>query len=211
MRKRAKIREKLEKMSVSDGIRAVKFSEVVVIVLDVKGSFESQDLRIADFAEREGRCLVIAINKWDLEDQKSAKIRILREKVRRLLPQLSGVPLVTISGLKGTGLNRLRDDILNAYRVWNIRVSTSRLNNWLIEKVKMHPPPSIRGRRLKIRYITQVNNRPPSFIVFCSTPNLIPDSYKRYLINNLRKDFNIPGTPIRLMLRAGKNPYDRKD
>jgi len=153
---------------------------------------------------------VIAINKWDLEDQKIEKVKILREKVARLLPQLAGVPMVTISGKTGVGLNKLRETIFHAYKIWNIRVSTARLNIWLNEKVKTHPPPSTRGRHLKIRYITQVNNRPPSFVVFCSSPHLIPDSYKRYLVNSLRKDFNIPGTPIRLMLRAGKNPYAKK-
>jgi GTP-binding protein len=182
-----------------------------VLVLDVNSPLDSQDLRIADLAEREGRCVVIVINKWDLEDQKNTKIKELRYRVSNLLPQLSGVPVVPISGLFGFGLSNLHKQILTAYQIWNLRISTAKLNTWLIDKLTSHPPPTISGRRIKMRYITQVKSRPPSFVIFTSLPDNVPESYKRYLVNGLRKDFMITGVPIRLMLRGGNNPYDDKD
>ena len=150
------------------------------------------------------------INKWDLESKKNSKIVELRQRVVTLLPQLTGVPLVPISGLFGQGITNLHKQILRAYSIWNIRVSTARLNSWLIDKLASHPPPTVSGRRIKMRYITQVKSRPPSFVIFTSVPDSVPESYKRYLVNGLRKDFGITGVPIRLMLRAGKNPYDDK-
>ena len=210
MRKKAKVNDKIEKLSVSDGIRAIRFSEVIVLLIDVNFSFDSQDLKIADLAEREGRCVVVAINKWDLEIKKNKKIFELRENLANLLPQLAGISLVTVSGLQGTGLSNLHKEILLAYKVWNMRVSTSKLNNWLEDKLFSHPPPSISGKRIRMRYITQVKSRPPSFVIFTSLPNSVPESYKRYLVNGLRKDFGIIGVPIRLMLRRGNNPYDDK-
>ncbi|MHA3915844.1 ribosome biogenesis GTPase Der [Halovulum sp. GXIMD14793] len=210
MRKKAKVQEKLEKLSVSDGLRAVKFAEVVVVLLDVQVPFEQQDLRIADLAEREGRAVVIAVNKWDLEENKSGKAKELREEFARLLPQLKGAPVVMVSAVTGRGLDQLRDAILEAYAVWNTRISTARLNKWLAGEVEMHPPPAPGGRRIKLRYMTQVKTRPPSFALFCSIPDALPDSYRRYLVNGLRRDFDMPGTPIRLMLRSGDNPYKNK-
>ena len=210
MRKKAKVQNRLEKLSVSDGIRAIRFSEIIVLVLDVNSPLDSQDLRIAALAEREGRCVIIVINKWDLENKKNSKIVELRQRVVTLLPQLTGVPLVPISGLFGQGIINLHKQILRAYSIWNIRVSTARLNSWLIDKLASHPPPTVSGRRIKMRYITQVKSRPPSFVIFTSVPDSVPESYKRYLVNGLRKDFGITGVPIRLMLRAGKNPYDDK-
>ena len=210
MRKKAKIQDKLERLSVSDGIRAVRFSEVIIILIDVNSPFDSQDLKIADLAEREGRCVVIAINKWDLERNKDKKLFELRERLNILLPQLFGVPLVTVSGLLGEGLPKLNKKILSAYEIWNMRVSTSKLNIWLTDKLSSHPPPSINGKRIKIRYITQVKSRPPSFVIFSSLPDSVPESYKRYLVNGLRKDFGLVGVPIRLMLRSGNNPYNDK-
>ncbi len=207
MRKKSKIQDKLEKLSVSDGLRAIRFSEIVVIIIDVNSPFEAQDLKIADLAEREGRCIVIAINKWDLATQKSKRIKELKDSVNRLLPQLSGVPLVPISGLSGLGLPKLHEFILRAYRIWNTRISTARLNNWLADKVSSHPPPSSRGKRIRMRYITQVKSRPPTFVIFTSLPECVPENYKRYLVNGLRQDFGVVGVPIRVMLRAGNNPY----
>ena len=211
MRKKAKVQNKLEKISVSDGLRAIRFSEIIVLVLDVNSPLDSQDLRIADLAEREGRCVVIVVNKWDLEDQKNSKIKELRYRVSNLLPQLSGVPVVPISGLFGFGLSNLHKQILTSYHIWNLRISTAKLNTWLIDKLASHPPPTVGGRRIKMRYITQVKSRPPSFVIFTSLPDNVPESYKRYLVNGLRKDFRITGVPIRLMLRGGNNPYDDKD
>ena len=213
MRKRARIADKLEKMSVSDGIRAVKFAEVVVVLLDAAIPFETQDLRIADFAETEGRAVVIAVNKWDLEDDKQDKLRVLREMFEKSLPQLRGAPLVTVSALSGRGLDRLQEAIRRAHEVWNRRVPTARLNQWLGAMVEAHPPPAPGGRRIKLRYITQVKTRPPGFIVMCAHADKLPESYARYLVHGLRENFDMPGTPIRLTFRSqsDKNPFkDRK-
>jgi len=209
IRKKARVQEKLEKLSVSDGLRAVKFAEVVVVLLDAAVPFESQDLRIADLAEREGRAVVIAVNKWDAEEDKQGKLRDLREAFDRLLPQLRGAPLVTVSAKTGRGLDRLREAILSAHEVWNRRVPTARLNQWLAAMVEAHPPPAPGGRRIKLRYATQAKTRPPGFVVMCSQPDALPEAYRRYLINGLRADFDMPGTPIRLTFRsqAHKNPY----
>jgi len=212
MRKKAKVQEKLEKLSVSDGLRAVKFAEVVVVLLDAAIPFEQQDLRIADLAEREGRAVVIAVNKWDAEPDKNDKILMLREECERLLPQLRGVRLVTVSAKTGRGLDRLQESILMAHDVWNRRVKTAKLNQWLGAMVEAHPPPAPGGRRIKLRYMTQAKTRPPGFVVMCSNPKDISESYSRYLINGLRKDFDMPGTPIRLWMRsqADQNPYKGK-
>lgn len=209
MRRKSKVQEKLEKLSVADGLRAVKFAEVVVVLLDAAIPFESQDLRIADLAEREGRAVVVAVNKWDLEDDKNAKLRELREAFDRLLPQLKGAPLVTISAKTGRGLDRLHAAILRAYDVWNRRVPTAQLNRWLTGMMEAHPPPAPQGRRIKLRYMTQAKTRPPGFVVMCSHPDKMPEAYSRYLVNGLREDFDMPGTPIRLTMRGqgDRNPY----
>ncbi|MBU2358655.1 MAG: ribosome biogenesis GTPase Der, partial [Alphaproteobacteria bacterium] len=212
MRKKARINEKLEKLSVSDGLRAVKFAEVVVVLLDVDIPFEQQDLQIADLAEREGRAVVIGVNKWDTEEDKQDKLRELREEFTRLLPQLRGAPLVTVSAKTGKGLDRLQKAIMKAYDIWNRRVTTAQLNRWLTGMLEQHPPPAPGGKRIKMRYATQVKTRPPGFVVMTSHPDLVPESYKRYLVNGLREDFDMPGAPIRLTLRdqGDKNPYKDK-
>lgn len=213
MRKKARIQDKVEKLSVGDGLRAVKFAEVVILLLDAAIPFEQQDLRIADLAEREGRAVVIAVNKWDIETEKQAKLREMREAFERLLPQLRGAPLVTVSALTGKGLDKLHDAVMRAYEVWNRRVPTSPLNRWLAEMVAQHPPPAPAGRRIKLRYMTQVKTRPPGFVVMCSNPENLPESYSRYLVNGLRDSFDMPGTPVRLTMRsqADQNPYkDRR-
>ncbi|MEM8570305.1 MAG: ribosome biogenesis GTPase Der [Pseudomonadota bacterium] len=211
MRKKARVQEKLEKLSVADGLRAVKFAEVVVLLLDVQTPFESQDLKIADLAEREGRAVVLAVNKWDLEDEKAQKLAELREAFGRLLPQLRGAPMVMVSARTGQGLDRLHRAILDAYAVWNTRIATAKLNRWLADQTADHPPPAPGGRRIRLRYITQVKTRPPTFVVFASLPDQIPEDYKRFLVNGLRRDFSMPGTPVRLFLRTGENPYkDRR-
>jgi len=207
MRKKAKVNEKLEKMSVQDGLRAFKFAEVVVVLIDAQTPLETQDLRIADLAEREGRAIVIGINKWDLIDDKPAKLASLKEALTRLLPQMRGVPMVTMSAVDGRGVSRLRDAILDAHRVWNIRISTSRLNRWLGDMVLRHPPPAPGGRRIRLRYMTQAKARPPTFILFTSRPEDLPTAYTRYLVNGLREEFGLNGTPIRMLLRKGDNPY----
>ncbi|MCA8867470.1 MAG: ribosome biogenesis GTPase Der [Rhodobacteraceae bacterium] len=214
IRKKARVQEKLEKLSVADGLRAVKFAEVVVLLLDVQSSFEQQDLRLADLAEREGRAVVVAVNKWDLEGDKQERLKELREKFERLLPQLRGAPMVMVSALTGKGLDRLHAAVLKAYSTWNMRISTARLNRWLTGMLEMHPPPAPGGKRIRLRYMTQVKSRPPSFVIMCSHPELLPASYSRYLVNGLRDGFDMPGTPIRIFLRSqsDKNPYrDKKE
>lgn len=209
MRKKAKVQDKLEKLSVSDGLRAVRFAEVVVVLLDVEIPFEQQDLRIADLAEKEGRAVVVAVNKWDVEPEKQAKLAALKEAFERLLPQLRGAPLVTVSAKTGRGLDRLGEAIVRAHEVWNRRVPTARLNQWLTGMLEAHPPPAPAGRRIRIRYMTQVKTRPPGFVAMCSHPEKLPESYTRYLINGLREDFDMPGTPIRLTMRSqsDQNPF----
>ena len=207
MRKRAKVVRKLEKLSVSDGLRAVKFSEVVIVLLDAQNPLESQDLRIADLAEREGRAVVIAINKWDLVAEKQKVMAALKRDVERLLPQLRGVPLVMLSAKDGKGIDRLREAVATAHRVWNARVPTARLNDWLLEAVARHPPPAPGGRRIKLRYMTQAKTRPPTFAVFCSRPEELPAAYRRYLVNGLRESFGLMGVPLRLFFRKRDNPY----
>jgi GTP-binding protein len=209
MRKKAKVQGKLEKLSVGDGLRAVKFAEVVVVLLDAAIPFEQQDLRIADLAEREGRAVIIAVNKWDIEDEKQDKLRELKESFERLLPQLRGAPLITVSAKTGRGLDRLHAAIMKAYDVWNRRVTTASLNRWLSGMVEAHPPPAPQGKRIKLRYMTQAKTRPPGFVVMCSHPDKVPESYSRYLVNGLRIDFDMPGTPIRLYMRGqnDSNPY----
>jgi GTPase len=213
MRKKARVQDKLEKMSVADGLRAIRFAEVVVLLLDVEIPFEQQDLRLADLAEREGRAVVIAINKWDLEEDRQEKLAELKESFERLLPQLRGAPLVTVSARTGRGLDRLHDAILRAHAVWNRRITTAQLNRWLMGMLEAHPPPAPGGRRIKMRYATQVKTRPPNFVVMTSHPEMVPESYQRYLVNGLRTAFDMPGTPIRMTLRdqSAKNPFkDRK-
>lgn len=213
MRKKARISDKVEKLSVADGLRAVRFAEVVVVLLDVGTPFEQQDLRIADYAETEGRAVVIAVNKWDLEGGKQEKLAELREMFERLLPQLRGAPLVTVSARTGRGLDRLHAAILRAHDIWNRRIPTARLNTWLGAMTEAHPPPAPGGRRIRLRYMTQVKTRPPGFVAMCSHPDLLPESYRRYLVNGLRDHFDMPGTPIRITLRGqgDKNPFkDRK-
>jgi GTPase len=207
LRRRARIEEKLEKLSVADALDAIRFAEVVVVLMDGQAPFEEQDLRIADLVEREGRALVIGVSKWDLKESGRDTIDNLREEANHRLPQVKGVPVVAVSGLTGQGLDRLMQAIVEAHAVWNRRVSTNALNRWLDGAIGAHPPPAISGRRLKLNYITQPKSRPPSFVLFCTRADAVPDAYQRYLVNGLRETFDLPGTPIRLTLREKKNPY----
>ena len=207
LRKRAKIDEKLEKLSVADAINAVKFADVVVLLMDAGADFEEQDLRIADLVEREGRALVIGMNKWDLKETGRHAINKLREEADHWLPQVKGAGVVAVSGLTGEGLDRLMQAVVDAYEVWNKRVPTAALNRWFEEATSANPPPAVSGRRLRLNYITQAKARPPSFIIFCTRADAVPEGYKRYLVNTLREAFDLPGTPIRLTLREKDNPY----
>jgi GTP-binding protein len=210
LRRRSRIEEKLEKLSVADALRAVRFAEVVVLMMDTQNKFEEQDLRIADLIEREGRALVIAVNKWDLMETKGGAISALRAEADRLLPQVRGAPLVTVSGLMGEGIDHLMRAIEDAYAVWNRRVATAALNRWFEQAVDANPPPAVSGRRLKLNYITQAKARPPSFVLFCSRADAVPQSYLRYLVNSLREYFELPGTPVRISLREKANPFAHK-
>ena len=210
LRRRSRIEEKLEKLSVADALRAVRFAEVVVLMIDAQHRFEEQDLRIADLIEREGRALVIAVNKWDLMDGKGGQIAALRADADHWLPQIAGVPVVAVSGLMGEGIDRLMEAIEKAYAVWNKRVATAALNRWFEQATSASPPPAVSGRRLKLNYITQTKARPPSFVLFCSRADAVPESYLRYLVNSLRNAFDLPGTPVRITLREKQNPFAHK-
>lgn len=207
IRKKAKVNEKLEKLSVADGLRAIRFAEVVVVTIDATIPFEKQDLQLVDLVVREGRSLVIAVNKWDLIENRQEAMNDLREKCERLLPQVRGVPLIPISGMTGHNLEKLLKAVVSTYDIWNIRLSTSKLNHWFDDITQYHPPPAVAGRRLKLRYITQAKSRPPTFVIFCTRSDAFPQSYQRYLLNAIRDDFELPGVPLRLILREGKNPY----
>jgi GTP-binding protein len=209
MRKRARIDEKLEKLAVADSLRAIRFAEVVVVLLDATIPFEKQDLTLADLTEREGRAVVIGLNKWDLVADKQGLLAELKEKANHLLAQIRGVEIVPLSGIAGEGIDRLMQAVFRAYEVWNRRVSTARINRWLEGVLSAHPPPAVAGRRIKIRYMTQAKARPPTFALFGNQLEHLPVSYLRYLTNNLREAFELPGTPIRLHTRGGANPYDK--
>ena len=211
LRRRAKAVAKVEKLSAGDALRAIDFAQVVVLLVDAAAPMEKQDLTIARQVLDEGRALVIAVNKWDACTERAAALKGLGERLERSLPQSRGLPVVTISALRGQNLDRLLDAVFAAYDVWNRRVATSALNSWLAARVQRHPPPAPGGRRVRLRYATQAKIRPPSFVIFCSRPQAVPDSYLRYLENALRDDFDLPGTPIRITLRKGKNPYADKD
>ena len=211
LRRRARVVEKLEKLAVADALRAVRFAEVVVLLVDATIPFEKQDLALADLVEAEGRALVIALNKWDLVENKSVKAQELRAEADRLLPQLKGTRVIPVSGLTGAHVDKLMEAVAATHEVWNRRIATGRLNRWLAPVVDATPPPAAAGRRVKIRYITQPKARPPHFVLFGAQVEQIPESYKRYLVNGLRETFGLYGAPIRLSLRSGgENPYAPK-
>ena len=207
MRRRSRIEEKVEKLAVADALDAIRFADVVIVLMDAAHPFEEQDLRIADLVEREGRALVIGMNKWDLKGDARGSAGKLRGEVDHWLPQVKGVPVVALSGQTGEGLDRLMRAVIEAHAVWNRRVATAELNRWFAETIAAHPPPAVSGRRLKLNYITQTKARPPSFVIFCTRADAVPEAYLRYLANALRESFDLPGTPIRITLREKKNPY----
>ncbi|MBB3315755.1 GTP-binding protein [Rhizobium sp. BK181] len=210
MRRKAKVIEKLEKLSVADTLRAIRFAELVVIVFDATIPFEKQDLHIVDLVLREGRAAVLAFNKWDMIEEPQAVLADLREKTDRLLPQARGIRAVPISGQTGRGLDKLMQSIIDTDKVWNKRISTARLNRWLEQQQVQHPPPAVSGRRIKLKYMTQVKARPPAFMISCTRSDALPESYTRYLINGLRNDFDMPSVPIRIHYRSPDNPYESK-
>jgi GTPase len=207
LRRRPRITEKLEKLSVADTLNAVRFAEVVVVLIDAQTPFEEQDTRIVDLVEREGRALVIGINKWDLVKPPPGAYKRLREETDRLLPQVKGVPVVAFSARTGAGLDRLMAAVEASHAVWNRRVPTAALNRFLARATSEHPPPAAHGRRPRLDYMTQPKSRPPTFVLFSSRAWALPETYRRYLVNALREEFDLPGTPIRLTVRAKPNPY----
>ncbi|MBS0235218.1 MAG: ribosome biogenesis GTPase Der [Proteobacteria bacterium] len=210
LRKKAKITETAEKLSASDAVRAIRFAEVVVLLIDAERPFEHQDLTIGHRVTEEGRALVVAVNKWDLVAEKQKILRELKKTVAESLAQVPDVPFVAISARSESGLDQLMSAIVKTYAVWNRRVSTPQLNRWLAEALSRHAPPAVHGKRIKIRYVTQLSTRPPTFVAFSQRAEALPQSYVKYLTNSLRETFDLPGVPIRFHLRAGENPYAKK-
>jgi GTP-binding protein len=209
LRRRSKVVEKLERLSGADTDRAVRFAHVVVLVLDSHDMLEKQDLTIARQVIEEGRALIIAANKWDAVEDKNVALKKLQDRLALSLPQVRGLPVVTISGMTGRNLDRLMDAVIEIYQRWNKRVPTAQVNRWLSEVQQMHPPPLVGGRRVKIRYMTQIKTRPPTFALFAQMADELPDSYHRYLLNGIRDTFDLDGVPLRLYSRRGTNPFDK--
>ena len=207
LRRKARISEALEKLSTHDAIRAITFAEVVILVMDATHPFETQDLQIADLVEREGRCLVFVLAKWDLIEDGPERLKACRETAERMLPQLRGAPLVALSAETGRGLSQLMPAVAKAHAEWSTKVKTSDLNYWLKVAVARHPPPMVSGWRAKPKYIAQTKARPPTFVLMANRATSLTDSYKRYLVNSIRESFELPGTPIRLLVKSGHNPY----
>jgi GTP-binding protein len=210
LRRKAKVGEGLEKLSVENAIDEIKMAEVVILVVDAAIPFETQDLQIADLVEREGRAMVVAVNKWDLVEDKAQLLKTLKARVDELLPQWKGVPIVAISALAGDGVDRLMPAIAKQHDIWNRRVSTHKLNEWLEMMLERHSPPAPKGRRIKIRYITQARTRPPTFAISSSQAGELPGDYARYLINGLRETFGFTGVPVRMKVKASANPFDKR-
>ena len=208
MRRKARVNEKLEKLSVADTIRAITFAEVVVLVMDKDDAFDTQDLQLADLVEREGRALVYVASKWDLEEEPQARLAKLKTMADDKLPQLKGSEFVALSSFNGRGVDRLMPAILKAYETWSVKVKTKDLNDWLALATQRHPPPAVDGKRIKPKYIAQIKARPPTFVLMATRADSMPEHYKRYLVNSIRESFDLKGTPMRLNVKASKaNPY----
>ncbi|MEI6985151.1 MAG: ribosome biogenesis GTPase Der [Rhodospirillaceae bacterium] len=207
LRRRARVDDKLEKLAVADALRVIRLAQVVVLVVDAEAILDRQDLAIARLVLDEGRGLVIAINKWDVVNDRAAALAQVRDRLEASLPQARGIATITISARCRQGLETLLDAVLKVYSLWNRRIGTAKINQWLGAATERHPPPLVDGRRVKLRYGTQIKSRPPTLALWVSRPTELPESYNRYLIQSLRDSFGLPGIPIRLLLRKGKNPY----
>jgi GTP-binding protein len=210
LRRKARIDEKLERLSTQDTLRSLTFAEVVILVMDATHPFETQDLTIADLVERECRALVFVLAKWDLVEDPGARLKAFIERAEEMLPQLRGAPVVALSAETGRGLDRLMPAVIKAHADWSTKIKTRDLNDWLKMAVERHPPPAVGGRRVKPKYMAQTKARPPTFVLFASRSDKLPESYRRYLINSIRQSFDLPGTPIRITVKSGKNPYDEE-
>jgi GTP-binding protein len=208
IRRKAKVVEKLEQLSVGDALKVIRFAEVVVLVMDATEPFEKQDLQLASLVADEGRALVLALNKWDRVSDKDARFRTLKLDLEETLTQVRGVPMVPISALSGDGLDKLMQAVFDVHATWNKRLPTAALNRWLLAMTERHPPPAVSGRRIKLKYLSQSKTRPPTFYLSCSRPEALPEAYRRYIVNGLREDFGLAGVPIRLMVRSGANPFE---
>ncbi len=211
LRRRSRVGEYSEKLARNDALRAIRFAEVVILLVDAQQSLDKQDLHLADLVAQEGRALVLAANKSDIVPDRALFHRALEKMADEKLSQVRGLPIVLVSAQENWGLDRLMERALKIHEVWNRRISTGELNRWFAEITARHPPPAVAGRRIRLRYITQASSRPPTFVAFCSRPDALPESYKRYVVNELRRAFDIAGIPIRLHLRKGKNPYSNKE
>ena len=209
MRKKAKVQNEIEKMSVEDSMRAIRLAQIVVLVIDGNAIFEKQDLQIAEHIINEGRALVVAVNKWDAVDDRDDALEELAHKMENSLAQLKHIPYQTISAINGKNINRLFERVLHTYTLWNKRISTANLNKWLARMESQNPAPLISGRQNRLKYITQIKTRPPTFAMWVSRPDKLPAAHKRFIINGLRRDYDIPGVPIRLLIRKSKNPYSK--
>jgi len=211
LRRRARVQDEVEKLSTGATINAMRFAEVVVLVVDAVDGLHDQDLQIARLVEREGRAMVVALNKWDAVEDRDAARKAVSDRLERSLAQLKGIPVVTLSALTGANVQKLLPAVRAVHDTWNKRGTTSALNRWFEDAVSRHPPPAVQGRRLKLRYVTQANARPPTFVVFGTRAEATPEDYRRYLVNELRQVFSLPGTPIRLDFRGTVNPFDEKE
>jgi GTP-binding protein len=207
LRRKAKVQEKLEKLSTHDSIRAITFAEIVILVMDATHPFEIQDLQIADLVEREGRGLVFVLAKWDLVADPQARLAEITEEAQRQLPQVRGAPIIALSAETGRGLDRLMPAVFKTHADWSTKVKTRDLNDWLSMAIQRHPPPAVSGRRIKPKYMAQTKARPPTFVLFASRADDLPESYRRYLVNSIRESFDLPGVPIRVTVKSNKNPY----
>lgn len=211
LRRKAKVTEALEKLSTQDAIRAITFAEVVLLVMDATHPFEIQDLQIADLVEREGRALVFVLAKWDLIEDPQGQLKAFTEHAARMLPQLRGAPVVALSAETGRGVERLMPAVLKTHADWSTKIKTRDLNDWLQIAIQRHPPPAVNGRRIKPKYMAQTKARPPTFVLFASRADQLPDSYRRYLVNSMRESFDLPGVPVRLTVKSNRNPYAEDD
>ena len=207
LRRKAKVQEKLETLSTQDTIRAITFAEVVILVMDATHPMEVQDLQIADLVEREGRALVFVLAKWDLVEDPQARLAEIIDEAQRQLPQVRGAPMIALSAETGRGLDRLMPAVIKTHSDWSTKVKTRDLNDWLQMAMQRHPPPAVNGRRIKPKYLAQTKARPPTFVLFSTRAEQLPESYRRYLINSLRESFDLPGVPLRVTLRSTRNPY----
>ncbi len=210
IRRKSKVTGKIEKLAVADALRAIRFADCVVVLIDASLPIERQDLALSDLVAREGRAVVLALNKWDLVEDKDKTLKQVKSDLEDVLPEIRGVPVVTLSAKHERGIDKLMTAVFGAIDKWNTRIATSPLNRWLEATLERNPPPAPSGRRIKIRYATQANARPPTFAIFGNQLSKLPESYVRYLMNNLRKDFELWGVPIRFSLRGGKNPYEKE-